>query len=146
MATGTVNSLAAAAAQRVAAQRPPQPPAGPVIRAGEQTSSTIEAVADPNSRRYLTNVPGSQFIMPDGLALKFTGGVYVTNKADEIAELDKVANRVGSIITTTVQAKVAEAQLQQLAAQGAQTDNDGKPVTDGPDKPVQAGSSPATNP
>lgn len=129
MATGPISSVQTPRA----APAPAPTQQGPVLRSGEQTSSTIEALENPNSRRYLTNVPGSQFIMPDGLALKFLGGVYVTDNPTEIAELDKIANRPGSIITTTVQAKVAEAALQQQAADGAKTDGEGKPLQGGAD-------------
>lgn len=94
----------------------PPPEAPQVLRSGEQVATSVEALADPESKTYYNIVPGSNFTMPDGLNIRFLGGRYVTNKPEEIAQLDAVANRVGSLIYTRAEVKQADEQLAKLAA------------------------------
>lgn len=119
MATGTQSSAqlrpgftppTAQAAQEQAAAQPG------VLRSGERVASSAEAVGDVNAKTYYAIVKGCQFVMPDGLAIQFLGGRYVTNKPDEIAQLDAVANRAGSLVFTKAEAKEADAALAHKAA------------------------------
>lgn len=108
MATGTVNS------QNQAADA--------VLRSGERHASTVEALADRNSKVYLHRFPGAQFVMPDGLALVFAGGRYVTNRKEEIAQLDSIANKGSSMIYTEDRADAlaaAKSQENQAAGEAA---------------------------
>lgn len=132
MATGTQSSSqlrpgfvppAAQAPQQATAEQPG------VLRSGERVATSVDALSDPEAKTFFTMVPGCQFVMPDGLTLQFLGGRYVTNKPDEIAQLEAVANRAGSLIFTKAEAKEADAALAHKAA--AETQNsDGQPNKD----------------
>ncbi len=94
----------------------------PTIRAGETASSSASALADPKAKTFRHMIPGAQFIMPDGLALKFTGGVYCTADEAEIAELSAVANKATSMIYTDKSVKAAvETQVAAVAKDAADT-------------------------
>lgn len=132
MATGTQSSAqlrpgftppAAQAPQEQAAAQPG------ILRSGERVATSVEALGDANAKTYYSMVKGCQFIMPDGLAIQFLGGRYVTNKADEIAQLDAVANRAGSLVFTKAEAKEADAALAHKAASET-LDSDGNKGTD----------------
>lgn len=60
-------------------------------------------------------VAGARFIFPDGTTAYFAGGQYITNKPDEIAELEKIANKPGTFIFTT-DTPAADAAAQALQA------------------------------
>lgn len=114
-----------------AAQAPQvQPDVQPgVLRSGERVATSVEALQDENAKTYYTLVKGCQFVMPDGLVLQFLGGRYVTNKPEEIAQLDAVANRAGSLVYTKAEAVAADAALAHKAA--AETiGSDGQTGTD----------------
>lgn len=72
------------------------------IRSGEKLSSTAAALADKNAKTYYSKVPGSKFIMPDGLTIVFQGGEFTTADPAIIKELDAVANRVTGLIYTNI--------------------------------------------
>jgi hypothetical protein len=93
--------------------------AQPVIRAGERLASTQQAIADKNAKIYKHMVPGAKFVMPDGLELVFMGGRFVTSDPELIAELDKVANKVTSMIFTEDGAAQAVKTAQGKAASDA---------------------------
>ncbi len=101
-----------------AVQAPQEKPAAQpgVLRSGERVATSVESLSDENSKTYFNMVKGSQFVMPNGLALQFLGGRYVTNKPDEIGELDLVADRAGSLVFTKATAKEADAALAHKAA------------------------------
>ena len=107
MATGVVNSRTLNTSQPG------------VLRLGEQQASTVEALKDKNSKTYKHQLAGARFIMPDGLELHFLGGTYTTNVPEQIAELDKVANKVASGIYTEAAAAAALAQTDKAASDGA---------------------------
>lgn len=131
MASGTQSSAqlrpgfmppAVAAQQQAQPVQPPQ-----VIRSGERVATSVEALADPAAKTFHAMVAGSNFVMPDGLTIQFLGGRYTTNKPEEIAELEKVANRSGSLIFTKAEAKLAdEALAKQAAADTISSDGTGK--------------------
>lgn len=104
MATGVVNSQAL--------KTPAGTPA--VLRSGERQASTAEALKNPNSKTYFHRIAGAKFIMPDGLELQFLGGRFVTDTPEIISELDKVANKISSMIFTE-QASIASATAQDAA-------------------------------
>lgn len=130
MATGPVNSQAMnpveAAKARVEAQlrdaEAQALAAAGTLRTGETQSSTEAALKDPNSKTYMHMVPGARFIMPNGLELRFLGGMLCTNDPAIISELDKIADKSSSQIYTKRQAKIAAAELQQLSAVDASHD------------------------
>ncbi len=110
-----------------AAQAPQEQPAAQpgILRSGERVATSVESLSDANSKTYFSMVKGSQFVMPNGLAIQFLGGRYVTNKPDEIAELDAVANRAGSLVFTKSEAKIADEALAHKAA-GETVGSDGQ--------------------
>jgi len=117
MAVGTVSSAARTGAAA---------PAPTILRSGESQASTAEALKNPDSKTFFHRVAGAKFIMPDGLALQFLGGRLVTDDADQIAELNKVANKSASMIFTE-QANVAAV----LNAEKAAADDASKTQGDG---------------
>lgn len=86
--------------------------AAAVLRSGEKQASTPEALKNPNAKVFYHHVPGAKFIMPDGLELVFMAGRLVTDDPVIIAELNKIANKSTSLISTdkAVQAAVTAAQ------------------------------------
>jgi len=110
MATGPMNSQQTQAAN----------PAADVLRSGERQATQLAALKNPGAKSYKHRFPGAQFIMPDGLALVFAGGVYTTADKNEIAQLDAVVNRPASMIyteaTAAESAKTAEASAADSAA------------------------------
>lgn len=90
-----------------------------VLRSGEVQTSTAAALKDPDSKTYYHTVPGARFTMPNGLDLRFLGGMLCTNDPEIIEELDKVANKATSQIYTKAEAKEAAGELQKLAAADA---------------------------
>ena len=71
-----------------------------VIRTGEKIVTSGDALAAKGAKTYYHSAHGAQFIMPDGLAVVFMGGRFTTADPAIIAELDKVANKAASFITT----------------------------------------------
>lgn len=105
--------------QQAPAVQPTQqaPAATPnILRSGEKHATSLEALKAAGVRTYYSMVKGCNFPMPNGLVLQFLGGVYSTADPAEIAELDQVANRVGSLIYTRKQAVEADAALAKQAA------------------------------
>lgn len=70
-------------------------------------ASTADAVKDSNSKTYYHRIAGARTHMPDGLEVQFLGGVFTTNDPVVIAELDRVADKLGGGIFTRV-AKVCK--------------------------------------
>jgi hypothetical protein len=64
-------------------------------------------------------IPGANFIMPDGLEIKFLGGQFVTEDPDVIEELSKVADKPTSMIFTKTLAVEAAKELQKRSADDA---------------------------
>lgn len=104
-------------ASNVAASAPPDQnsPVPTPLRSGEKQASTQAALADPDSKTYYHRIAGAKAVMPDGLELHFLAGRFVTNEANIIAELDKVANR-GSSMIFTEQSSIASATAAEAAA------------------------------
>lgn len=88
-----------------------------VLRSGEVLGSDVdlETLKSPDAKVYRHSAIGARFFMPDGASLIFTGGVFITANKDIKAELDKVADKQGTQITTDkkalerLQAEVARA-------------------------------------
>ena len=96
MAVGAVSSL-----QTLQNLGATQQDAG-VLKSGEVVTTTIASLKDPNAKTYRHMVPGANFIMPDGLEIKFMGGQFVTSDPEIIKQLDAVANKTASMIYTEV--------------------------------------------
>lgn len=90
-----------------------------VLRSGEKLASTPEALKNPKAKVYYHQVPGAKFIMPDGLELQFLGGRLVTDDAGIIAELDKIANKTASMVSTDRALQASVTAAQNAAAQDA---------------------------
>lgn len=110
MAVGMTNS---ANVQNPAAEK------SPVLRSGEVVASSMQALKNPNARVFHHMAPGANFIMPDGLELKFLGGQFVTDDPDVIAELEKIADKPTSMIFTKTLAVEAAKELQKRSAEDA---------------------------
>lgn len=99
MAVGALSS--AHSLQNLGAVQTPQ-----VLRSGEIIATTAAALKDPNAKVYKHMIPGANFMMPDGLELRFLGGQFITSDPEIIKQLDAVANKSTSMIYT--EAVVAE--------------------------------------
>lgn len=77
-----------------------------VLRSGEVVTTTAAALKDPKAKVYKHMIPGANFMMPDGLEIKFLGGQLITSDPEIIKQLDAVANKSTSMIYT--EAVVAE--------------------------------------
>lgn len=95
--------------------------APPVLRSGEKMASTPEALKNPKAKVYYHQVPGAKFIMPDGLELQFLGGRLVTDDPAIISELDKVANKSTSMVSTDRALQASVTAAQNAVAQDAAT-------------------------
>lgn len=92
------------------------------LRSGERAASSPAALRDPKAKVYHHMVPGAKFVMPDGLELIFLGGQYATTDAEQIAELDKIADRSTSMIYTKREVAAAvSAQADSAAAAASDT-------------------------
>lgn len=122
MAVGAVSS--AHTLQNLgAAQQEPS-----VLRSGEVVTTTAAAIKDPNAKIYRHMIPGANFMMPDGLEIKFLGGQFITSDPAIIAQLDAIANKTASMIyTETVVAESIKQGQRDLANDAASTS--GKSVT-----------------
>ena len=74
-------------------------PAAPIL-SGEKLSTTQAALKAPGSKTYYHQVPGANYFMPNGLQIQFLGGVFTTADKEIIAELDAVADKNASLITS----------------------------------------------
>lgn len=72
-----------------------------ILRTGEQLTTSAAALKE--GKTYHHTVQNARFIMPDGLAIIFMGGVFTTADTEIIAELDRVADRPASQIYTKLQ-------------------------------------------
>lgn len=115
-----------------------------VLQSGNQFSSAVdmEVLKDPNTKVYKHPAHGSRFIMPDGAELIFLGGVFITNNPDIIRELDKIANKRGSQITTDDAAmQRMQQEIKQVAEDAARRASEGDVVNglrpDGTTKAVE---------
>ena len=110
MAVGMTNS---ASVQNAATEK------RQVLRSGEVVASSMQALKNPNARVFHHMIPGANFIMPDGLEIKFLGGQFVTDDPDVIAELEKVADKPTSMVFTKTLAVDAAKELQKRSADDA---------------------------
>ena len=110
MAVGMTNS---AAVQNATTEK------SPVLRSGEVVASSMQALKNPNARVFHHMIPGANFIMPDGLEIKFLGGQFVTDDPDVIAELEKIADKPTSMVFTKTLAVEAAKELQKRSADDA---------------------------
>lgn len=90
------------------------------IRTGETApQAPVAAMKDKSTKTYHHMFPGARFVMPDGLEVRFMGGQFVTNDPLIIAELDAVANKPASMISTKPEAVEAVKALTAAAAADA---------------------------
>jgi len=89
MAVGTVSS-----AQNLSAATPQ------TLVAGEKVATTQTALKAPGAKTYYHQVAGASFFMPNGLQVQFLGGQFTTADKEIIAELDSVADKNASLITS----------------------------------------------
>lgn len=94
-------------------------PQAATIRSGEVVASNMQAIKNPNARVFHHMIPGANFIMPDGLEIKFLGGQFVTDDPAVIAELEAVADKPSSMIFTKTLAVEAAKELTKRAADDA---------------------------
>ena len=132
MTVGTVSTATKPAAltpETTAQQATPAQAAAPVVlRSGEKQATTQTALKNPNAKTYYHRVKGARFIMPNGLELQVLGGVFVTDDAEIIRELDIVANKATSMIfTVKAGIQAVETAENKLAEDASKTDGvDGK--------------------
>jgi len=102
MAVGTVSS-----AQNLGATQQK------TLVAGEKLATTQAALKSSKSKTYYHQTPGANFFMPNGLQIQFLGGSFTTEEPEIIAELDAVADKSASMITSDRkrQAVLAEQEL-----------------------------------
>lgn len=112
MAVGAVSS--AHSLQNLGPQQEAQ-----VLRSGEVLATTAAALKDPKAKLYRHMIPGANFMMPDGLELKFLGGQFATSDPEIIRQLDAVANKTASMIYTEVAVAENIKQGQKSAAEEA---------------------------
>lgn len=108
MATGMVNT-----ANNMKTAAPVQ---DAVLRSGEKTAMQITGTDKSKVKTYYHQLPGARFIMPDGLELTFMGGMFATDDPQIIAELNKVADRHTSMISTKAPGKLEELVAKDAAA------------------------------
>lgn len=98
--------------------------AGTILRSGEAAQSSLAAIKDKSAKTYHHMVKGAKFFMPNGLAIEFLGGQFVTTDPEIIAELDAVANKPASMIYTRKEAVDAAEALVKTAAEDAVQNTD----------------------
>lgn len=78
-----------------------------VLNAGQEVVQEIsqEFLNDPKTTVFYNHVPHSRFVMPDGAELKFHGGMFATQSDDIKKELNKIANKAGSLVFTLQKAR-----------------------------------------
>lgn len=123
MAVGAVSSAQSLQNLGAAVSHPEQQ----VLRSGEVLATTAAALKDPKAKVYRHMIPGANFMMPDGLELKFLGGQFITSDPEIIKQLDAVANKTASMIYTEVVVAESIKQGQKAAASEA-GDTAGKTV------------------
>lgn len=117
-----------------------------VLRSGEIITPDLDldTLKDPSAKVYRHTVPGARFFMPDGASIIFQGGVFVTKNPDIIKELDKVADKGGTMITTDEAAlakyrtelKIAALDASRPASEGGVVTDEANPALVVDDKPV----------
>ena len=104
-----------------------------VINVGQEIAPDLEALKDPSARVYHHRVPGAQTHMPDGAAIVFRGGIFVTTNEEIIAFLDRIADKGGSMIYTKSDARI-ESEIKTAALAAASPVGTAKT----PDEAIQA--------
>lgn len=74
-----------------------------VLRSGESLPSIYdpEMLKDPKTKVYYHVVKGAVTHLPDGMEIQFRGGMFATQSEDVINYLDKIADKPGSMVTTS---------------------------------------------
>jgi hypothetical protein len=93
-------------------------PATTILRSGESASPKLSSKT---TKTYYHAVRGAKFIMPDGLEIQFMGGQFTTDDAEIMTELDAVANKPASMISTSLTGVASTAKLTADAAAAAIT-------------------------
>ena len=91
-----------------------------------QSDLTADILKDPSTKIYEHQVKGAKVFMPDGAELVFAGGLFITQNPDIIRELDKIANRQGTMVTTN-KAALVRLQMEFQAA----ADDAARPASEG---------------
>lgn len=98
-----------------------------VLRSGENAPhANLQTLKDPAAKTYHHMTPGARFIMPDGLAVQFLGGQFVTADPAIIAELDKIVDKPTSMIFTKKASQQAIVDSLAAAAKDAAEQSDSK--------------------
>lgn len=73
-----------------------------VLQSGVVYQSDLdpEVLKDETTKIYEHQVKGAKIFMPDGAELVFQGGIFITRNPDIIRELDKIANKPGTMVMT----------------------------------------------
>lgn len=107
MAVGTVSS-----AQNLSAAAP-----ATTLMSGEKLATTQAALKAAGAKTYYHQCAGASFFMPNGLQIQFLGGSFTTADKEIIAELDAVADKPTSMITSDRARQAALAAAEKLPAQ-----------------------------
>jgi hypothetical protein len=77
-----------------------------VQQSGQQYQSDLspEVLKDQTTMIYEHAVKGAKIFMADGAELVFQGGLFVTRNPEIIRELNKIANKQGTMVTTNTEA------------------------------------------
>ena len=77
-----------------------------VLQSGVSYQSDLDptVLKDETTKIYEHQVKGAKIFMPDGAELVFQGGLFITRNPDIIRELDKIANKQGTMVTTNKEA------------------------------------------
>ena len=99
-----------------------------VLQSGVVYQSDLdpEVLKDPTTKIYEHQVKGAKIFMPDGAELVFQGGIFLTRNPEIIKELDKIANKQGTMVTTN---KAALDKLRKEVQQAA--DDAARPASEG---------------
>jgi len=104
-----------------------------VIQSGVQFQSDLDpaVLKDPATKIYEHQVKGAKIFMPDGAELVFHGGLFITQNPAIISELDKIANKTGTMVTTNeVALKRLRAEIQKAADDAALPASEGNVLGD----------------
>jgi len=92
-----------------------------VLQSGQSYQSDLdpEVLKDATTMVYEHQVKGAKIFMPDGAELVFAGGIFITRNPEIIRELNKVANKQGTMLTTNKEAMERLRKEVQKAAEDA---------------------------
>lgn len=105
---------------------------GEILNAGQEVVQDLQSLKDPNAKIYYHRVPGAQTHLPDGAAIVFRGGQFVTANPELIEFLDKIADKPASMVYTKssdrIDAAVKSAALSAASPASSALDSISQPV------------------